>query len=64
MGHDCGCQPRRVHKTSCSWYDDNNIYLTDTQADLSISGKVAQQRFTKSTWKPRTTYLMNVGVVP
>ena len=47
MGHDCGCQPRRVHKTSCSWYDDNNIYLIDTQADLSISEKVAQQKIYK-----------------
>ena len=47
MGHDCGCQPRRLHKTSCSWYDDNNIYLIDTQADLSISEKVAQQKIYK-----------------
>ena len=46
-GHDCGCQPRRLHKTSCSWYDDNNIYLIDTQADLSISEKVAQQKIYK-----------------
>ena len=27
MGHDCGCQPRRLHKTSCSWYDSDNIYI-------------------------------------
>ena len=47
MGHDCGCQPRRLHKTSCSWYDDNNIYLIDSQADLSISEKVAQQKIYK-----------------
>ena len=47
MGHDCGCQPRRPHKTSCSWYDDNNIYLIDSQADLSISEKVAQQKIYK-----------------
>ena len=24
MGHNCGCQPRRLHKTSCSWYDSDN----------------------------------------
>ena len=47
MGHDCGCLPRRVHKTSCSWYDDNNIYLIDTQADLSISEKAAQHKIYK-----------------
>ena len=47
MGHDCGCQPRRLHKTSCSWYDDNNIYIIDSQADLSISEKVAQQKIYK-----------------
>ena len=47
MGHDCGCQPRRFHKTSCSWYDDSNIYLIDSQADLSINEKVAQQKIYK-----------------
>ena len=47
MGNDCGCLPRRVHKTNCSWYDDNNIFLLDTQADLSISEKVAQQKIYK-----------------
>ena len=47
MGHDCGCLPRRVHRTSCSWYDDNNIYLIDTQADLSISEKAAQHKIYK-----------------
>ena len=47
MGHDCGCQPRRLHKTSCSWYDDNNNCLIDSQADLSISEKVAQQKIYK-----------------
>ena len=52
MGHDCGCQPRRLHKTCCSWYDSDNIFIIDSHADLSISEKAAQQRFTKSTWKP------------
>ena len=47
MGHDCGCQPRRLHKTSCSWYDDDNIYIIDSQADLSISEKAAQQKIYK-----------------
>ena len=47
MGHDCGCQPRRLHKTSCSWYDSDNIYIIDSQADLSISEKVAQQKIYK-----------------
>ena len=47
MGNDCGCLPRRVHKTNCAWYDDNNIFLLDTQADLSISEKVAQQKIYK-----------------
>ena len=43
MGHDCGCQVRRLHKTSCSWYESDNIYMIDSQADLSISEKAAQQ---------------------
>ena len=47
MGHDCGCQPRRLHRTSCSWYDSDNIYIIDSQADLSISEKVAQQKIYK-----------------
>ena len=47
MGYDCGCQLRRVHKTSCSWYDSDNIYMIDTQSDLSISEKVAQQKIYK-----------------
>ena len=41
MGHDCGCQPRRLHKTCCSWYDSDNIYIIDSHADLSISEKAA-----------------------
>ena len=47
MGHDCGCQPRKPHKTSCAWYNDNSIYLIDTQADLSISEKAAQHKIYK-----------------
>ena len=47
MGHDCGCQVRRLHKTSCSWYDSDNIYMIDSQADLSISEKAAQQKIYK-----------------
>ena len=47
MGHDCGCQVRRVHKTSCSWYDSDNIYMIDSQADPSISEKAAQQKIYK-----------------
>ena len=47
MGHDCGYQVRRVHKTSCSWYDSDNIYMIDSQADLSISEKAAQQKIYK-----------------
>ena len=47
MGHDCGCQVRRVHKTSCSWYDSDNIYMIDSQADLSISEKATQQKIYK-----------------
>ena len=47
MGHDCGCLPRRLHKTSCSCYDDNSICLIDTQADLSISEKTAQHKIYK-----------------
>ena len=47
MGHDCGCPARRLHKTSCSWYDSDNIYMLDTQADLSISEKSAQHNIYK-----------------
>ena len=47
MGHDCGCQVRRLHKTSCSWYDSDNIYMIDSRADLSISEKAAQQKIYK-----------------
>ena len=47
MGHDCGCQVRRVHKTSCSWYDSDNIYMIDSQADISTSEKAAQQKIYK-----------------
>ena len=47
MGHDCGCQPRRLHKTSCSWYDSDNIYIIDSHADLSISEKAAQKKIYK-----------------
>ena len=46
MGHDYGCQPRRHHKTSCSWYDSDNIYIVETHTDLSISEK-AQQKIYK-----------------
>ena len=44
MGNDCGCTAKRLHKRSCSWYDSDNIYMIDTQADLSISEKSAQQK--------------------
>ena len=47
MGHDCGCPMRRLHRTSCSWYDSHNIYMIDTQADLSICEKSAQQKIYK-----------------
>ena len=47
MGHDCGCPVRRLDKTSCSWYDSDTIYMVDTQADLSISEKSAQQMIYK-----------------
>ena len=47
MGHDCGCPVRRLYKTSCSWYDSDNIYMIDSQADLSISEKSAQQKVYK-----------------
>ena len=47
MGHDCGCQPRRLHKACCSWYDSDNIYILDSHADLSISEKAAQQKIYK-----------------
>ena len=47
MGHDCGCQVRRLHKTGCSWYDSDNIYMIDSQADLSINEKAAQQKIYK-----------------
>ena len=47
MGHDSGCPKRRLLKTSCSWYDSDNIYMIDSQADLSISEKSAQQKIYK-----------------
>ena len=47
MGHDCACQPRRLHKSSCSWYDSDNIFIIDSHADLSISEKTAQQKIYK-----------------
>ena len=47
MGHESGCPTRRLHKTSCSWYDCDNIYMIDSQADLSISEKAAQQTIYK-----------------
>ena len=47
MGHDCGCQPRRLHKTSCSWHDSDNIYIVETHTYLSISEKAAQQKIYK-----------------
>ena len=47
MGHDCGCQPRRLHKTNCSWYDSDNIYIIETHTDLLISEKAAQQKIYK-----------------
>ena len=47
MGYDCGCPKRRVHKSSCSWYDTDNIYMIETRADLSISKKAAQQQIYK-----------------
>ena len=47
MGYDCGCPKRRLHKSSCSWYDTDNIYMIETRADLSISEKAAQQKIYK-----------------
>ena len=47
MGYDCGSPKRRVHKSSCSWYDTDNIYILETRADLSISEKAAQQQIYK-----------------
>ena len=47
MGYDCGYPKRRLHRTSCSWYDTDNIYLIETRADLSISEKAAQQKIYK-----------------
>ena len=47
MGYDCGCPKGRVHKSSCSWYDTDNIYMIETRADLSISEKAAQQKIYK-----------------
>ena len=38
---------RRLHKTSCSWYDSDNIYMIESHADLSISEKAAQQKIDK-----------------
>ena len=42
MGNDCKCPRRKVHKSSCFWYDTDNIYILQTTADLSISEKSAQ----------------------
>ena len=42
-----GCPVRRFHKTSCSWYDTDNIYMIESRADLSISAKSAQQKIYK-----------------
>ena len=47
MGYDCKCPRRKVHKTNCSWYDTDNIYMIETRADLSISEKAAQQQIYK-----------------
>ena len=47
MGHDCGCPPRRPHKTRCAWYNEHSIYLIDIRADLSISEKAAQHKIYK-----------------
>ena len=47
MGHDCGYPVRRLHKTSCLWYDSDNIYMIDSKDDLSISEKSAQQKIYK-----------------
>ena len=47
MGYDCGCPKRRVHKSSCAWYDTDNIYMIETTADLSISKKAVQQNIYK-----------------
>ena len=49
MGHDCGCPVRRLHKTSCSWYDTDNIYMIESKADLSISEKSAYTWSTMET---------------
>ena len=57
MGHDCGCPTRRLHKASCSWYDSDNIYMIDSQADLSISEKAAQQKIYK-------IYMENLNNLP
>ena len=47
MGYDCGCLIRRFHKTSCSWYDTDNISMIETRADLPISETSAQQKIFK-----------------
>ena len=47
MGYDCGCPNRRLHKSSCSRCDTDNIYMIETRADLSISAKAAQQKIYK-----------------
>ena len=46
MGYDYKCPRRKVHKSSCSWYDTDNIY----RADLSISEKATQQQIYKIYW--------------
>ena len=57
MGYDCKCPRRKVHKTNCSWYDSDNIYMIETRADLSISEKAAQQKIYKM-------YLNTINNIP
>ena len=47
MGYDCKCPRRKVHKSICSWYDIDNIYILEIRADLSISEKSVQQQIYK-----------------
>ena len=44
MGYDCKCPRRKIDKSSCSWYDTDNIYILETRVDLSIREKSAQQQ--------------------
>ena len=57
MGYDCKCPQRKVHKTNCSWYDTDSIYMIETRADLSISEKAAQQKICKM-------YLNTINNIP